>query len=469
MTSDTISKKIELEALGRRRFQADFSAGRISSDGGAMLLRALDQRLRLTERLAECFEDFRDPTRTEHSVRELVAQRVFGLVLGYEDLNDHEQLCRDPLFAAVVGKTDPEGQQRARDNDRGKGLASPSTLGRIERTPETAGTQSRYEKVLCDFGAVGKLFVDLFIESFDIAPSVVVVDLDPSDVALHGDQEQRFYHGYYRQHCYLPMYVFCGEHPLAMQLRPSNIDGAKGADALVAGLVAQLRAAWPETRIILRADSGFCREGLMEWCEATPGVDYVFGIARNKRLEAAIAQQMETARREYLQTGHAARCFRSFRYRTLKSWSCRRRVVGKAEYLPKGANPRFVVTSLPAAEYEKRYVYEELYCARGEMENRIKEQQLDLFGDRASCHTFRGNEVRLWFSMAAQLLIAALRRLALYGTELAKAQASTLRVKLLKIGALVSVSVRRVYVRLSSAYPLQQTFRQTYRRLRAPP
>lgn len=295
------------------------------------------------------------------------------------------------------------------------------------------------------------------------------MDLDPSDVPLHGEQEQRFYHGYYRQHCYLPMYVFSGEHPLAVQLRPSNIDGAKGAKELLTSMVTRLREAWPHTRIILRADSGFCREDLMSWCEVTPGVDYVFGIARNKRLETAIAQQMERARRQYVQTNRASRCFRSFRYRTLKSWSRRRRVVGKAEYLPKGANPRFIVTSLPASEYEARYAYEDVYCARGEMENRIKEQQLDLYGDRASCHIFRGNAVRLWFSMAAQLLIAALRRLALQGTEFAKAQASTLRVKLFKIGALVTVSTRRVYVRLSSAYPFQDLLREAHRRLRAPP
>lgn len=259
MTPTTTSEKIQLETQGRRRFEADFTAGRVSSDGGAMLLRALDQRLRLTERLANCFEDFRNPDRIEHSVRELVAQRVFGLVLGYEDLNDHEQLCRDPLLAAVVGKIDPKGQHRERNKDRGKGLASPSTLGRIERTADTAGTHSRYEKILCDFDAVGKLFIDLFIDSFEAAPPVIVVDLDPSDVPLHGEQEQRFYHGYYRQHCYLPMYVFSGEHPLAVQLRPSNIDGAKGAKELLTSMVTRLREAWPHTRIILRADSGFCR------------------------------------------------------------------------------------------------------------------------------------------------------------------------------------------------------------------
>jgi hypothetical protein len=296
----------------------------------------------------------------------------------------------------------------------------------------------------------------------------VVIDLDPSDVQLHGDQEQRFYHGYYREHCYLPLYAFCGGHPLAMKLRPSDIDGAKGADEMLMWIVWQLRAAWPEVRIILRADSGFCRDWLMTWCEDA-GVDYVLGLARNDRLTDCIAQQMEQARREYWRTRKPARRFRSFLYRTRKSWSRSRRVVGKAEYLAKGENPRFLVTSLPASQYEKQFLYEDLYCARGEMENRIKEQQLDLFGDRASSHTFRGNEVRLWLSMAAQLLIDGLRRLALQGTELAKAQATTLRVRLFKIGALVQVSVRRVYVRLSSAFPLQDLFGVILKRLRGPP
>lgn len=466
MTTHATTNNLELEPLGRRRVEADFSAGQVSSDGGGLLLREVDERLRLTERLAGCFTDHRDEKLITHSLRELLAQRIYGFALGYEDLNDHERLNRDPLLATLVGKVDVEGRRQAREEDVGKALASPSTLGRLERTKETASTESRYEKIVCDFDAIACLFVDLFIESFEHEPGVVVVDLDPSDVPLYGNQEQRFYQGYYREHCYLPLYGFAGEHPLAVRLRPSNIDGAKDADKVLMAIVESLRSAWPDVRIIVRADSGFCRDWLMCWCEGMPGVDYVFGVARNSRLQKAIVEQMRDAKREHLQTGEAARRFRSFRYRTLDSWSRSRRVVGKAEYLSKGENPRFVVTSLPPSEYEKRYLYEELYCARGEMENRIKELQLDLFGDRASCHTFRGNEVRLWLSMAAHLLMVALRRLALAGTELAKAQTSTLRTRLLKIGALVTVSVRRVYVRLSSAYPMQELLVDAVQRLR---
>lgn len=469
MTAHVTTSKLELEPLGRRRVEADFSAGRVSSDGGALVLREVDERVRLTERLANCFTDHRNQNLITHEVREMLAQRIYGFALGYEDLNDHERLNRDPLLATLAGKVDVEGRRQARRRDVGKALASPSTLGRLERTKETASRETRYEKIVCDFDALGDVFVDLFIESFEHEPGVVVFDLDPSDVPLYGNQEERFYQGYYREHCYLPLYAFAGEHPLAMNLRPANIDGAKDADKLLISIVERLRSAWPNAHIIVRADSGFCRDWLMCWCEATPGIDYVFGVARNSRLQKAIAKQMEQAKREHLQTGKPARRFRSFRYRTLKSWSRSRRVVGKAEYLSKGENPRFVVTSLPPSEYEKRYLYEELYCARGEMENRIKEQQLDLFGDRASCHTFRGNEIRLWLSMAAHLLIVALRRLALAGTELARAQASTLRVKLFKIGALVTVSVRRVYVRLSSAFPMQELLVNAIEKLRAAP
>jgi hypothetical protein len=467
MTADITTNKLELEPLGRRRVEADFSAGQVSSDGGGVALREADLCIRLTQRLAGCFTDHRNQDLITHELSEVLAQRIYGLALGYEDLNDHERLNRDPLLAALAGKVDVEGRKQVRRRDVGKVLASPSTLGRLERTKETASKETRYEKIVCDFDALSQVFVDSFIESLDHEPGVVVLDLDPSDIPLYGNQEQRFYQGYYREHCYLPLYIFAGEHPLAVKLKPSNIDGAKEADRALMSIVERLRSAWPEVRIIVRADSGFCRDWLMCCCEATPGVDYVLGVARNSRLQKAIAKQMEQAKREYLQTGEPARRFRSFRYRTLKSWTRSRRVVGKAEHLSKGENPRFVVTSLPPSEYEKRYLYEELYCARGEMENRIKEQQLDLFGDRASCHTFRGNEIRLWLSMAAHLLIVTLRRLGLAGTELAKAQASTLRVKLFKIGALVTVSVRRVYVRLSSAFPLQELLANVIQRLRA--
>jgi hypothetical protein len=462
-------KKLVLEDLGRRRVEVDFSAGHVSSDGGALLLREVDQRLELTKRIAEeCFTDHRNPNLIEHTVADLIRQRTYGIVQGYEDLNDHDRLSRDPLLATIVGKSDPVGHHRRLERDRGKPLASASTLGRIERTAADADATSRYEKVVCDFGAMGRLFAQIFIESFDSPPLQLTLDLDPSDVTVHGEQEQRFYHGYYGHYCYLPIYLYCGQHPLAVKLRPSNIDGALGAVEFLEPVVTQLREKWPDLRILIRGDSGFCREGLMAWCEGN-NIDYVLGMARNSRLVGAIAKQMEQARREHLRSGRSARRFRSFWYRTLKSWSRKRRIVGKAEYSAKGANPRFVVTSLAAREYERRYVYEELYCARGEMENRIKEQQLDLFGDRASCHAFRGNEIRMWLSMAAQILIVALRRLALAGTELAQAQAGTLRVRLLKIGALVAVSVRRVYIRLSSAFPLQDLLAVALQRLRSPP
>lgn len=468
MTPPRNEKKLTLPSLGRRSVEVDFSAGQVSSDGGGLLLREVDRRLNLTGRLAACFVDFRNPELIEHSVKQMVAQRTYGLALGYEDLNDHEAIGRDPLLAALVGKTDPKGEQRRHKKDRGHPLASASTLGRIERSREDASPQARYDKVVCDFDKVADVFVELFIESVREEPQVLVLDLDPSDIELHGQQEQRFYHGYYREHCYLPMYLFCGEYPLAVKLRPSNIDGALGADDLLMRVIPKLRQRWPKVQLIVRGDSGFCREWLMRWCEINE-VDYVFGIARNARLESAVKKQMEQARRAYWQTRKPARRFRSFWYRTLKGWTRRRRVVGKAEYLQKGANPRFVVTSLPASEYEKRYLYEEVYCARGEMENRIKEEQLDLFGDRASAHRFRGNELRAYLSAAAHWLMVGLRQHALIGTKLAHAQASTLRVRLLKIGALIEVSVRRVYVRLSSAFTMQDIFKIALRRLRAPP
>jgi hypothetical protein len=460
------ANKLQFQALGRRRLEADFSGGQVSSDGGGLLLREADLRLRLTEQIADCFVDWRREELVEHSVRELVAQRVYALALGYEDLNDHESLSRDPLLASCVGKTDPEGRLRECRKHRGQGLASASTLGRVERTKAEADRSSRYDKVVCDFDALRRTFVQLFIESFDAPPKRLVLDVDPTDIALHGQQEQRFYHGYYGHYCYLPMYLFCGDFPLAVKLRPSNIDGSLGVVELLEPVVEQLRAAFPRVQLVVRADSGFCREQLMAWCEQH-GVEYVLGMAQNDRLTAAIGKQMQQARREHLQTGKPARRFRSFGYRTRNSWSRSRRVVGKAEHLDKGANPRFVVTSFSATQCEKRCLYEKLYCARGEMENRIKEQ-LELFADRASCHTFRGNEIRLWWAMAAHLLVTMIRRLALKGTALENAQAPTLRAKLLKIGALVRISVRRVYVRLSSAFPLQQLFALALQRLQCP-
>ena len=352
--------KVELSAVGRRRLELDFSAGQVSSDGGAVLLREVDLATRLTERLALCFSDHRRHELLEHTVQQLLVQRIYGLVLGYEDRGDHDLLCRDPLLASMAGKEDPEGDKRRMPKDRGRGLASASTLGRLERTKASANEDSRYDKIVCDFDALRETLVQLFVESFESAPERLVLDIDPSDVELHGQQEERFYHGYYRHHCYLPMYLFCGEFPLAVVMRPSNIDGAEGTVELLSPVVEQLRRAFPDTQVILRADSGFCRDELLTWCEEQ-GVDYVIGMARNRRLERATATQMEQARREYLQTGRAARRFRDFKYRTKKTWARKRRLIGKAEYLGKGANPRYVVTSLSASEFEKRYVYEVLY------------------------------------------------------------------------------------------------------------
>lgn len=450
----------------------DFSAGRVSSDCGGLLLREVDLRFKVCARLAECFVDHRREELVEHSVEELLRQRVLGLALGYEDLNDHDLLGQDPLMATLIGKADVEGQARRMPKDRGRSGASASTLGRLERTPSTASARSRYAKIVCDFDALQRTFVQLFIESVGDAPDELVLDLDPSDIQLHGTQEQHFFHGYYDHYCYLPLYLYCGEYPLAVRLRPANIDGALGALGAVDMLrpvVAQLREAYPATRLIIRGDGGFCREELMSWCEATEGVEFVFGMARKARLQKALTKQMNKARATFERTGRAAREFRSFRYRTLKTWSRERRVIGKAEYLSKGENPRFVVTSLRAKDIGKRALYEQLYCARGEMENRIKEQQLDLFGTRASAHAFRANHVRVWNAFAAQLLIVLLRNHALQGTPLARAQAGTLRVRLFKIGALITVSVRRVYVRLSSAFPLPHLLRHAMRQLRRPP
>ena len=464
--TECTTEKLIFEGVGRRRVEADFSGGQVSSDGGVLLVREADRRIGLSERMSECFVDYRDGKQAEHSVKELIRQRVYALALGYEDVNDHELLSRDPLLATAIGKQDPGGQNRRSSKHRGVAAASASTLARIDRTQADANSKSRYEKVVCDFDKLRSCFVQTFIRSFQRVPERLILDVDPTDIQLHGNQEQRFYHGYYGHYCYLPMYLFCGDYPLSVKLRPSNIDGSLGVVQFLQPVVEQIREAFPAVHLIIRADSGFCREELMAWCEHN-GIDYVLGMAKNARLQNALSKQLERARRQYLRTGQTARYFTEFRYQTRNSWTRARRVVGKAEHMDKGANPRFVVTSLLAREYEKRYLYEQLYCARGEMENRIKEQ-LDLFADRASCHSFRGNEIRLWWAMAAHLLVVVIRREALSGTQLQKAQAPTLRMRLLKIGAVVSVSVRRVYVRLSSAFPLQQLFALILQRLRLP-
>ncbi len=460
---------LDFPMLGRREIIAGFDGGDITSDGGALLLRTTEHLTAIIRQFAACFTDHRNPSQIEHTVEELIAQRVYGLALGYEDLNDHDDLRRDPLLATVVGKHDPTGQARQRRRDRGKALAGKSTLNRLELTPAGADQDSRYKKITCRTHDVERLLVTLLLQAHPRPPERIVLDLDATDDPIHGHQLGRFFHGYYREYCYLPLYIFCGDHLLCARLRPADIDASAGAVKQLQRIVAQIRRAWPEVRITIRADSGFCREAIMAWCEAN-GVDYVLGLAQNTRLVAMIAAEQEQARLEFERTKQPARVFTDLSYRTLDSWSRERRVVAKAEHLARGANPRFVVTSLAVEDRAAKGLYEEDYCGRGEAENRIKEQQLHLFADRTSAGTMRANQLRLFFSSIAYTLLNALRRLGLEGTELAEAQCQTIRLKLLKIGALIRVTVRKVWVHLASSCPYAEVFRSVHARLsRLPP
>jgi hypothetical protein len=452
------STQLHFQELGPRKVIADFQGGTLTSDAGALLLRQVDLGKGYLQDFAACFRDERDPRYTEHSVTQLVRQRVLGLCLGYEDLNDHDRLRHDPLFATACGVVDPTGSGRKYARDQGKPLAGKSTLNRLETTPP-GRIRPRAKKIIYDPQAIETYFVQKFLQSRRSVPRRLILDLDCTDTILHGHQQGRFFHGYYDCYCYLPLYVFCGNDLLAACLRPSNIDPSEGALEEIQRLVQQIRKKWPRVRILIRGDSGFCREAIMSWCEAH-GVDYLFGLARNSRLHRRIAKELAQAREAFQQTRQPQRVYKDFRYRTRSSWSCFRRVIGKAEYLAKGENPRFVVTSLPAEFLGGQALYEQMYCARGEMENRIKEQQLYLFASRTSSATMRANQLRLWFSALAYLILNELRKVGLRGTKLAKAQCDTIRLRLLKIGAQVSVSVRRVYVRLASGCPYQEAFRQ---------
>ncbi|HSI56625.1 MAG TPA: IS1380 family transposase [Ideonella sp.] len=462
MPTDCSADRMAFAPVAGRAVVAAFDGGAITSDAGALLLGAADRAIGLVRRFAACFVDHRVPDQVEHGLTTLVGQRVFALALGYEDLVDHDALRHDPVLAAVAGKL------TARRSDCAA-LAGKSTLNRLEHAP--AGEPTRYHKIGHDGAAIERLFVELFLDAHRAPPAEIVLDLDATDDPLHGQQEGRFFHGYYGCYCYLPLYVFCGDHLLVAKLRRSSIDASAGAVEEIARLVAQIRARWPETQIILRADSGFAREALMVWAEQHR-VDYVLGLARNPRLVGEITTELAAAKAEAEQIGKAARCFKEFRYRTLDSWSCERRVVAKAEQLPGGSgetspNPRFVVTSLSPDEWAPKPLYERLYCARGEMENRIKECQLDLFADRTSTRAMRANQLRLWFAAMAYVLLAALRRIALPATRLAHATAGTIRLTLLKIGALVRVSVRRITVKMASGHPWQQDWAIAHQALTA--
>ena len=468
MQTECKASQLEFQGFGRRQVVADFDGGRISSDGGLLLLREVAQRSGLLERFAGCFNDYRDPRLIEHQVAELIAQRVLALAQGYEDLNDHDTLRDDPLLALAAGKQDLIGTQRVRARDRGHALAGKSTLNRLERTPLQLKPKERYTKIVYDAVAIEALFTDDFIRAQPQPPEQLVLDLDATDDPLHGQQEGRFFHGYYGCYCYLPLYIFCGDFLLCAKLRTSDRDGSAGALDEVKRIVAQLRTVWPEVRITLRADSGFAREELMKWCEDHQ-VDYVFGLARNPRLQALIGEELAIAEAQSRDRGKPVRIFKDLTYQTLDSWSCSRRVVGKAEHLPDKSNPRFVVTSYSLERMAAAPLYEELYCARGDMENRIKEQQLGLFADRTSSATMRANQLRLWFAAMAYALINRLRHLGLRETELQRAQVSTIRARLLKLGARITISVRRVVASLSSAFPLQMLFARVLANLQTAP
>jgi hypothetical protein len=443
--------RFEFAAHFGREVVAHFDGGTMTSDSGALLLRETDRRLNLLPRLAECFRDDRNASYVSHRVPELLAQRVYGLALGYEDLSDHDQLRHDPLLAVLSGKPQVGAEK----------LAGKSTLNRLELS---TGTADRYKKIHCQTEAVDELLVSVFLEAHASAPERIVLDLDVTDLPLHGHQEGRFFHGYYDSYCYLPLYIFCGEHLLCARLRTANQDASAGSRAEVERIVQQIRQAWPEVKIILRADSGFCREALMNWCEEQ-GIYYVFGFARNERLRRLIDLPMQQAEQQYQSDGKPARVFTEFLYETTTgSWSRARRVIAKAEYLDKGENPRFVVTNLSAETWRAQPLYEDLYCARGEMENRIKEQ-FSLFAGRVSAETLRANQLRLYFSAAAYLLLEGLRRLGLKATEMARAQAGTIRLKLLKIGAQIRITARKIWISMASSYPDQSLFEQAYRQL----
>ncbi|MGA9033878.1 MAG: IS1380 family transposase [Sulfuricaulis sp.] len=445
MPTECSAESFDFGSVEGRRVEAAFDAGLVTSDAGALLLGATDRAIRMIDRFASCFHDERRPEWIEHEVSTLVGQRVFGIALGYEDLNDHDELRHDPMMAVLAGKL------AARREDCAP-VAGKSTLNRLELSKLEP---TRYHKISHNPVAIKRLLVDLFLEAHARAPQQIILDLDATDDPVHGEQEGRFFHGYYDCYCYLPLYVFCGRHLLAAKLRSASMDAAAGSVEEVARIVRHIRRRWPHVRILVRADSGFARDNLMAWCEAN-GVDYVFGVPQNLRLNAEIKDELARAEMKSRRTGKPARYFKEFKWRTRSSWSRERRVIAKAEFTNGEANPRFVVTSLTRAQCKPKYLYEIIYCARGDMENRIKECQLDLYADRTSSATMRANQLRLWFASMAYVLLCAMRRIGLHHTPFADASCGTIRLKLLKIGALVRISVRRIKVAMASACPAAQ-------------
>ena len=456
--------------LGSRRVVADFSGGTLSSDGGVLLVRQVDLHLGLTRKLAECFGDERQQVYVDHSVRQLLTQRIYGLALGYEDVNDHAQLRRDPLLATACDKRDPLGEDRFNPSHRGLALAGPSTLNRLELSNNR---DTRCHKLPHDPARIEACLLQMGVRCLPKHAVEIVMDLDAMGHLIHGEQEGRHFSAYYGDYCYLPLYAFVGNIPLWAQLRTSDRDAANGVVPALEKIVAAIRQRCRRARIVVRGDSGFCREEIMAWCEAA-GVYYCLGLAKNSVLIEQLGPSLAEARTRYCLSGARVRAFAEFEYQTQKTWSRSRRVIGKAEVSVLGDNPRFLVTNLPArgfkgdkdrARFIPKRLYEEVYCARGEMENLLKQQTLDLQADRMSTHYLASNQLRLWLATLAYLLMERLRALGLAGTDLASATAGSVRLKLLKVAAQIKVSVRRVYVQLSSSYPMQEIFRLCQSRL----
>ena len=458
--------------LGARKVVVEFSAGDLSSDGGALLLQQVDHGLGLSRALAGCFHDTRDARFVDHSLPQLLAQRIYGLALSYEDLNDHASLRRDPLMAAACDKLDPLGQDRLNPAFRGAALAAPCTLNRMELSNNKS---TRCHKLSHDPRQIEQCLLTMGVRCLPKDAREVVLDLDAMGHLLHGMQEGRHFSAYYDGYCYLPLYVFCGDVPLWAQLRTSDADGAEGTVPALEKIVAAVRKRCPHARIIVRADSGFCREEIMAWCESQSEVYYCVGLAKNSVLIERLAPALFDAQARWCLSGAAStRVFTEFEYQTQKSWSRARRVIGKAEVSAAGRNPRFIVTNLPAegfadesdrTRFEPTRLYEEFYCARGEMENVLKQQVLDLQADRMSTHHLASNQLRLWLATFAYLLLERVRTIGCVGGELARATVGSLRLKLLKVAAVVRVSVRRVWVQLSRSWAWQKEFRACHARL----
>ncbi len=455
MHTDCSQDSFDFGTVEGRRIVGAFDGGQITSHAGGLLLGACNKAIRLIGRLAQHFQDGRDPEALLHTVPALLGQRIFGIALGYEDVNDHDHLRHDPVLQVLAGKLTAKRSRCA-------ALAGKSTLNRLEHAAKVGSDP--YHKITYDEAGIAALFVTLCLEAYRERPKRLVIDLDATHDPIHGEQEGRHFHGYYDCYCYLPLYIFAGRHLLAAKLRTADKDAADGAKEEIARIIAQIRSRWPDVQIILRADSGFARDDLMTWCEEN-AVDYIFGLARNERLVKAIRRELAHARRESRRTKHAARRFKILEdWETLESWSLPRRVVAKAEWTQDEANPRFLVTSLNWTD-DARYLYEDLYCARGDMENRIKECQTDMFAGRTSAASMRANQLRLWFAAFAYVLLAALRRIGLAGTAMATATCGTIRLKLLKIGALVTTSVRRIKIAMASSCPYQGIFAHAHERL----